>query len=152
MPGFISNYQRMITIAGYDIAAAIANELDDTDREKLLTAISEQDPDIAERILERMFVFDHLADIDDRSMQRLITKLNLQELVTALHGTGANLQEKFFTNMSKHQASELSQELKDLPPQPKSRIEQARKAILTLTKQLAQQGEIQLNNADDYIQ
>ena len=152
MSGIISNYQRMIAIAGYDIAAAIANELDDTDREKLLAAISEQDPSIAKQIIERMFVFDHLADIDDRSMQHLITKLNLRELVTALRGTGSNLQEKFFTNMSKRQANELSQELKDLPPQPKSRIEQARKAILTLTKQLAQQGEIQLNNADDYIQ
>ena len=152
MSGIISNYQRMIAIAGYDIAAAIANELDDTDREKLLAAISEQDPSIAKQIIERMFVFDHLADIDDRSMQHLITKLNLRELVTALRGTGSNLQEKFFTNMSKRQANELSQELKDLPPQPKSRIEQARKAILTLTKQLAQQGEVQLNNADDYIQ
>ena len=141
----------MVSINGLEVAAAIANNLPEPEREKLLGAISKEDMVTAEQIIELMFVFENLAELEDRTVQFIICKLKPPTLLKALRGTTSAFREKFFSNMSTRQATELKEELANMPPVPKHQVEQSRQDILKLVKQLVKQGDIQLGSAEEFI-
>ncbi|WDE02896.1 hypothetical protein SG34_015745 [Thalassomonas viridans] len=141
----------MIAIDGVKIAAAILNCLSQKQGEAMLGALQAKDMLLAEKIQSQLFVFDDFADIDDSSMQTLITKLPHGILPLALRGiTGVCLQ-KFLANMSARAAGLLKDELDNAPPRAISDIAKARKAVIDLARQLEAAGEIILANDGQYI-
>ncbi|MEM8942089.1 MAG: FliG C-terminal domain-containing protein, partial [Pseudomonadota bacterium] len=125
-------------------AAAIMNNIDAELEAKVMESLREKDEELSERINELMFVFDDLASLDDRGMQRLIREISVDTLVVALKGVNVDLQEKFFANMSSRAADMLRDDLDAKGPVRLVEVENAQKEILSAAKQLSDDGEIMI--------
>ena len=91
-----------------------------------------------------MFVFDNLADVDDRGIQALMREVSSDVLVLALKGADEAIKEKVFKNMSKRAAELLRDDLEAKGPVRVSDVETAQKEILTIARRMAEAGEIVL--------
>lgn len=111
---------------------------------EVLDAVREYDPDLAQRIMDEMFVFDNLLEMDDRSIQTLLREVANDQLVLALKGASPELREKIFKNMSQRAAEMLREDLESRGPVRVSEVEAAQKEILKVVRRLAEEGQIML--------
>ena len=110
----------------------------------LMDAIRDVDEDLSGQIEDLMFVFDNLADVDDRGIQALLREVSSDVLVLALKGSDEAIREKIFRNMSKRAAELLRDDLEAKGPVRVSEVESAQKEILTIARRMAESGEIVL--------
>src|SRR3989338_7011507 len=96
------------------------------------------------QIEDLIFVFDNLADVDDRGIQALLREVSSDVLVLALKGADEAIKEKVFKNMSKRAAELLRDDLEAKGPVRVSDVETAQKEILTIARRMAEAGEIVL--------
>ncbi|ORE88637.1 flagellar motor switch protein G [Oceanococcus atlanticus] len=134
-------------VGGVKVAANIINMMDGATEQALIELLREQDEVLSQRIEDLMFVFDNLADVDDRSMQRLLREVENDRLVLALKGANKTVKEKILANMSKRAAEMLTEDLEAAGPAKVSDVDAAQKEILTLARKLADEGEISLGTA-----
>ncbi|MDN6857470.1 flagellar motor switch protein FliG [Pseudomonas sp. CAN2814] len=132
------------TMGGVKRAADIMNYLDSSVEGALMDAIREVDEDLSGQIEDLMFVFDNLADVDDRGIQALLREVSSDVLVLALKGSDDAIREKIFRNMSKRAAELLRDDLEAKGPVRVSEVEGAQKEILTIARRMAESGEIVL--------
>ncbi len=132
------------TMGGVKRAADIMNFLDSSIEGPLLDAIRELDQDLSSKIEDLMFVFDNLADVDDRGIQSLMREVSSDVLVLALKGADEAIKEKIFKNMSKRASELLRDDLEAKGPVRISEVESAQKEILTIARRMAEAGEIVL--------
>lgn len=132
------------TMGGVKRAADIMNFLDSSMEGPLLDAIRELDQDLSGKIEDLMFVFDNLADVDDRGIQSLMREVSSDVLVLALKGADDAIKEKIFKNMSKRASELLRDDLEAKGPVRISEVESAQKEILTIARRMAEAGEIVL--------
>ncbi|NLZ78849.1 MAG: flagellar motor switch protein FliG [Gammaproteobacteria bacterium] len=132
------------TMGGVKRAADIMNFLDSSLEGPLLDAIRDLDQDLSGKIEDLMFVFDNLADVDDRGIQALLREVSSDVLVLALKGADDNIKEKIFKNMSKRASELLRDDLEAKGPVRISEVETAQKEILTIARRMADAGEIVL--------
>lgn len=111
-----------------------------------LSFIREYDPELAQRIQDKMFVFENLLDIDDRSIQTILREIQSDSLVIALKGTSTDLKEKIFRNMSQRAAEMLRDDLESKGPVKLSEVEAEQKEILKVVRKLADDGQIVLGS------
>lgn len=107
------------TMGGVKRAADIMNYLDSSIEGQLMDSIREVDEDLSGQIEDLMFVFDNLADVDDRGIQALLREVSSDVLVLALKGSDEAIREKVFKNMSKRAAELLRDDLEAKPPATK---------------------------------
>ncbi|WP_028239488.1 flagellar motor switch protein FliG [Stutzerimonas azotifigens] len=132
------------SLGGVKRAADIMNYLDSSVEGPLMDSIREIDQDLSTQIEDLMFVFDNLADVDDRGIQALMREVSSDVLVLALKGADEAVQDKFFKNMSKRAAELLRDDLEAKGPVRVSDVENAQKEILTIARRMAEAGEIVL--------
>ncbi|EIK93523.1 flagellar motor switch protein G [Pseudomonas sp. M47T1] len=132
------------TLGGIKRAADIMNFLDSSVEGALMDSIREVDEDLSGQIEDLMFVFNNLADVDDRGIQALLREVSSDVLVLALKGSDENVKEKIFKNMSKRAAELLRDDLEAKGPVRVSDVETAQKEILTIARRMAEAGEIVL--------
>lgn len=139
------------SIGGIDTAANILNLMDGNTSDAIMNQIADHRAELAQEIQEKMFIFEDLTSLDERSMQTLLREVQTSQLLLALRGVSEALKEKVFTNMSRRAAEMLRDDLDASPPAKLSEVEMAQKEILTIVKRLADAGEIQLGGADELI-
>ena len=132
------------TLGGIKRAADIMNFLDSSIEGQLMDSIREVDEDLSGQIEDLMFVFNNLADVDDRGIQALLREVSSDVLVLALKGSDEGVKEKIFKNMSKRAAELLRDDLEAKGPVRVSDVETAQKEILTIARRMAEAGEIVL--------
>lgn len=132
------------TMGGVRAAAEILNNLPSSIESAVLDAIREHDAQLAQAILDEMFVFEDLLTLDDRSIQVLLRELPSETLVVALKGAAPALRDKIFRNMSQRAAETLRDDLEAKGPVRVSEVEAQQKEILKIVRQLADQGHIAL--------
>ena len=132
------------TMGGVKRAADIMNFLDSSIEGPLLDAIRDLDQDLSGKIEDLMFVFDNLADVDDRGIQALLREVSSDILVLALKGADDVIKEKIFKNMSKRASELLRDDLEAKGPVRISEVESAQKEILTIARRMADAGDIVL--------
>ena len=132
------------TLGGVKRAADIMNFLDSSVEGQLMDAIRDVDEDLSSQIEDLMFVFDNLADVDDRGIQVLLREVSSDVLVLALKGADEAIKEKIFKNMSKRAGELLRDDLEAKGPVRVSEVEGAQKEILTIARRMAEAGEIVL--------
>ena len=132
------------SLGGVKRAADIMNFLDSSTEGQLMDSIREIDEDLSGQIEDLMFVFNNLADVDDRGIQALLREVSSDVLVLALKGSDDNVQEKIFKNMSKRASELLRDDLEAKGPVRVSDVETAQKEILTIARRMAEAGEIVL--------
>lgn len=131
-------------LGGVKCAADIMNFLDTTMEAQMMESIKETDEDLAQQIQDLMFVFDNLADVDDRGIQALLREVSSESLILALKGADELVREKIFANMSKRASELLRDDLEAKGPVKVSDVEGAQKEILAIARRMAEAGEIVL--------
>ncbi|HEB76968.1 MAG TPA: flagellar motor switch protein FliG [Methylothermaceae bacterium] len=139
------------TIGGVDRAAEILNMVESSVEAQVMDQLEEKAPDLAIQIQDKMFVFDDLAKLDDRSIQTLLREVSTDTLLLAMRGADEALKEKIFANMSRRAAEMLRDDLEASPPAKLSEVEAAQKEILQIARRLADAGEIALGGGGDEL-
>jgi len=134
------------SLGGVKRAADIMNYLDSSIEGQLMDAIRDVDEDLSSQIEDLMFVFDNLAEVDDRGIQVLLREVSSDVLVMALKGADDGIKEKVFKNMSKRAGELLRDDLEAKGPVRVSDVENAQKEILTIARRMAEAGEIVLGS------
>lgn len=132
------------SMGGVKVVANIMNNLDSAIEGELMDAIKEIDEALGEEIEDLMFVFDNLADLDDKDLQTLLREVKPETLTLALKGAEGRVQEKIFKNMSKRAAELLRDDLEAQGPVRVSEVETSQKEILGVARRLAEDGTINL--------
>ncbi|WP_202843867.1 flagellar motor switch protein FliG [Luteimonas saliphila] len=132
------------SVGGVKVAANILNFMDSGQDEILLGAIGEVDGELGTRIRDLMFVFDNLAEIDDRAMQAVLREVSSEQLALALRGADAKVREKITGNMSQRAAEILVEDMEARGPVRLAEVEAAQKEILAVVRRMADNGDIQL--------
>jgi len=127
---------------GVDAAADILNNMGGTLEATISSHIREVDPELAQKIQDKMFVFENLMDLDDRGIQLLLREVQSETLVVALKGTSDALREKIFRNMSQRASEMLRDDLEAKGPVRLSEVEAEQREILRIVRRLAEEGQI----------
>ncbi len=134
--------QTMSVVGGLDTAAEIMNNLDRSTERTLMERLTYESPELAEEIRKRMFVFEDILKLDDRSVQLVLREINTQDLAVALKGASEDLKEKIFNNMSKRAQQLLKDEIEFMGPVRVKDVEEAQQKIINVIRRLEEAGEI----------
>ena len=132
------------SMGGVRHAAEILNFVGQAAETAIVDNVREYDPDLAQKILDEMFVFENLIDIDDRGIQLLLREIQSDSLILALKGASPELRDKIFKNMSQRAAEMLKEDLEAKGPVRLSEVEGEQKEILKIARRLADEGQIVL--------
>lgn len=127
---------------GVGAAAEILNYMGGQYEASVSTFIRESDPELAQKIQDKMFVFDDLASLDDRAIQLLLREVQSESLIVAMKGISDELKEKIFKNMSTRAAEMLREDLEAKGPVRLSEVETEQKEILKIVRRLSDEGQI----------
>ncbi|WP_326941422.1 flagellar motor switch protein FliG [Actimicrobium sp. GrIS 1.19] len=136
-------------MGGIRAAAEILNFLSGDNEQSVLTNLKNYDSDMAQKIMDEMFVFDNIMDIDDRGIQVILREVQSESLIIALKGANVDLREKIFKNMSTRAAEMMREDLESKGPVRLSEVEAQQKEILQTVRRLSDEGQIQLGAKGD---
>lgn len=131
-------------MGGVRHAAEILNFVGSNAETAVIDNVREYDPELAQKILDEMFVFENLLDIDDRGIQSILREVQSDSLIIALKGAPPELREKVFKNMSSRAAEMLREDLEARGPVRLSEVEAEQKEILKTVRRLAEEGQVML--------
>ncbi|MBI4292286.1 MAG: flagellar motor switch protein FliG [Betaproteobacteria bacterium] len=131
-------------MGGVHAAAEILNFSGAAREAAIIEAVREYDAELAQKILEEMFTFDNLMDVDDRGIQLLLREVQSESLIVALKGAKQDLRDKIFKNMSQRAAEMLRDDLEAKGPVKLREVEAEQKEILKIARRLAEEGQISL--------
>jgi flagellar motor switch protein FliG len=134
---------------GVTAAAEILNYLGGTLEAQVMENMRNIDPDLAQKIEDKMFVFDNILDIDDRGIQLILREVQSEALIVALKGASVELREKIFKNMSQRAAEMMREDLESKGPVKLSEVESNQKEILKIVRRLSDEGQIALAGKGD---
>ncbi|MEO8134356.1 MAG: flagellar motor switch protein FliG [Betaproteobacteria bacterium] len=136
-------------LGGARIAADMLNFLGTSQEAAVIEAVREYDPELAQKILDQMFVFENLLEIDDRGIQLIMREVQSDSLILALKGANEMLREKIFKNLSQRAADLLRDDLEAKGPVRLSEVEREQKEILKIVRRMSEEGLIALGGKGD---
>jgi flagellar motor switch protein FliG len=144
---------RKSSLGGVKPAAEIINLMGSSLETSVLDYIRESDADLAQKIMDNMFVFDDLDKLDDKGFQALLKEVQTESLIIALKGASPEIRDKVFKNMSSRAAETLKEDLESRGPVKLSEVETEQKEMLKIVRRLADEGQIVLASGgdDEYV-
>lgn len=136
-------------MGGVRTAAEIINLMKSQQEEGVIGAMRDYDGELAQRIIDEMFLFENLIEVDNRSIQRILQDVSNDSLVIALKGCNEELREHFLRNMSTRAAEIVRDDLESRSPVRMSQVENEQKSILLIVRRLMETGEIVIGGGDD---
>lgn len=136
-------------MGGIRPAVEILNLLKSQQEEAAIEAVREYDQELAQKIVDEMFLFENLVDMEDRSIQRILQEVDNESLIIALKGSEQPLRDKFFSNMSRRQADIMMEDLNSRGPVRMSQVEAEQKNILLIVRRLAESGDVVIGGSED---
>ena len=127
---------------GIDAVVSIINSADRGTERNIMEYLEENDPELAEEIKKRLFVFEDIIRLDDRSLQRVLREVDMKELGLALKGATEDLRGKFFKNMSKRAAEMLQEDMDYMGPVRVKDVEDSQQKVVNIVRSLEEAGEI----------
>lgn len=140
----LGSSQNAIPMGGTGLVAEILNAVKKNVEGEIFTSLESKDPDVAEEIRGKMFVFEDLEAIDDRGMQEVLREVSKEELLLALKPVEGPLRDKFFNNMSSRAAESLQEDMESRGPVKLSEVESAQQNIIKTVQRLAGEGRVVL--------
>ncbi|MDR1894727.1 MAG: flagellar motor switch protein FliG [Spirochaetales bacterium] len=142
--------KKLSTLSSEDYTAAggveniveILNLVDRSTEKGIIESLEEEDPELAEEIKKRMFVFEDIVLLDDRAIQKVLREVDQAELAKALRGVETEVQDKIFKNMSKRAAALLKEEMEYMGPVRLKDVEETQQKIVSIIRKLEDSGEI----------
>lgn len=127
---------------GIDSVVEIINRVDRGTERNIMENLEENDPELAEEIKRRLFVFEDISGLDDRSIQRVLREVEMKDLGLALKGATEDLKTKFTKNMSQRAADMLTEDMQYMGPVRVRDVEEAQQKIVNVVRALEDAGEI----------
>lgn len=131
-------------MGGTRAAADILNFMSGENESTAMEYLKNYDPEMAQKIMDEMFVFENIMDIEDRGIQLLLREVQSDSLIIALKGASEEMREKIFKNMSQRAAEMMREDLESKGPVRLSEVEAQQKEILMIVRRLADEGQISL--------
>ena len=149
--------KKLSTISSEDYTAAggvesiveILNLVDRSTEKTIIESLEEEDPELAEDIKKRMFVFEDIVMLDDRAIQKVLREVDTTELAKALKSVDTEVQDKIFRNMSKRAATLLKEDMEYMGPIRMKDVEESQQKIVSIIRKLEEQGEIVVARAGE---
>ena len=137
-------------VGGIRAAAEILTYLSNQHEESVIENVRGYDVDLAQKIIDEMFTFEKLVDLDDRAIRLLLKDVGTETLVIALKVGPPELRQKFMANMSQRAGDLFSEDMEASGPVRLSEVEAQQRKVLNVARDLAGSGEIALGGkADD---
>ncbi|MES2934447.1 MAG: flagellar motor switch protein FliG [Pseudomonadota bacterium] len=141
------------SMGGVRTAAEILNFMNGENETSVMDNMKNYDGDMAQKIMDEMFVFDNIMEIDDRGIQLLLREVQSEMLIIALKGASQDLRDKIFKNMSQRAGEMMREDLESKGPVRLSEVESQQKQILMIVRRLSDEGQIMLGakGEDSYV-
>jgi flagellar motor switch protein FliG len=110
----------------------------------VLDSIRENDPDLAQKIMDKMFTFEDMLKLDNKAIQMVLKEVTSDTLVIALKGASSDLKQKVLANMSSRASEALKEDMETRGPVRLSEVESQQKDILKVVRRLVDEGQIVL--------
>ncbi len=127
---------------GVSTIVEILNRVDRTTEKTIMESLEIQDPEMAEEIKRRMFVFEDIVQLDDRAIQQILREVDSKDLALALKGSSEEVGAKVARNMSKRAADMLKEDMEYMGPVRLRDVEDAQQRIVNVIRKLEEAGEI----------
>ena len=134
--------QDFTAAGGVDSIVEVLNRVDRTTERTIIENLEVQHPELAEEIKKRMFVFEDIVLLDDRSLQLVLREIESKDLALALKASSSEVGEKIYKNMSKRAAEMLREEIEYMGPVRIRDVEEAQQKIVNVIRKLEESGEI----------
>lgn len=134
-----------ITKRKFDGVQALANMLnvvDNKTEEAILSHVEQQDGDLADKIRQKMFIFEDLLEIEDKNFREILQNVDNQLLSRALKTASEEMKEKIFRNLSERASEMLKEDMEVMGPVRLSEVEDAQQGIVKIAKKLEAEGKI----------
>lgn len=140
---------RKSSLGGVKTAAEMINLMGTAIEGTVIESIRNHDPDLAQKIMDKMFVFDDVNKLDSKAIQLILKEVATDALTVALKGAQPALKEKFLSNMSSRAAENLREDLESRGPMRLSEVEAQQKEILKIVRRLVDEGTVVLGGGGD---
>ena len=131
------------TIAGgVDAIVDILNTVDRGTEKHIMETLEIDEPELADEIRKKMFVFEDILTLDDRSIQRVLREVDNNELAIALKNANEDVQNAIFNNLSKRLAVMIREDMDFMGPVRMKDVEEAQQKIVNIIRKLEDSGEI----------
>ena len=127
---------------GVDAAVDILNMVDRSTEKVIIDSLEEEEPELAEEIRKRMFVFEDIVTLDDRSIQKILREVDSKDLALALKTASQEVSSRIYKNMSKRASEMLKEDIEFMGPARLRDIEQTQQQIVATIRRLEDTGEI----------
>ncbi|HZP30985.1 MAG TPA: flagellar motor switch protein FliG, partial [Acidimicrobiia bacterium] len=145
----IIQQQDMSNVGGVQALVDILNRSDRATERLILEGLERDNPDLADEVRSRMFVFEDIVQLDDRSVQLILRQVDSKDLAVALKGVQNVVREKIMKNMSQRAAQNLEEEIELLGPVRLKTVEEAQGAVVRVIRALEEAGQIVLSRSND---
>ncbi len=138
------------TVAGgIDAAVEILNHVDRSTEKTIMEALEEDDPELAEEIRKRMFVFEDIINLDDRAIQLIIREVESKDLALALKTASEEVSDRIYRNMSKRAATLLKEDIDFMGPVRLRDIDEAQTRIVAVVRRLEEAGDLVISRGGE---
>ncbi|MDR3592752.1 MAG: flagellar motor switch protein FliG [Negativicutes bacterium] len=134
--------QDFTAAGGVDSVVEVLNRVDRTTERTIIENLEVQNPELAEEIKKRMFVFEDIVLLDDRSLQLVLREIDSKDLSLALKASSSEVAEKIYKNMSKRAGEMLREEIQYMGPVRIRDVEEAQQKVVNVIRRLEESGEI----------
>jgi flagellar motor switch protein FliG len=131
-------------LGGVRAAAGMLNFVPSTLESSIIESIKTYDEELAQKIMDEMFVFEDLMKLDDRAVQLILREVQSDSLIVALKGASEELRNKMFKNMSQRAAEQMREDLESKGPVKLSDVEAEQRELLKVVRRLGEEGQIVL--------
>ena len=129
-------------IGGVDSVVEILNSVDRGTEKHIMEALEIEEPELADEIRKKMFVFEDILLLDDRSIQRVLRDVDNNDLGIALKAANEQVQNAIFNNLSKRLATMIKEDMEFMGPVRMKDVEEAQQKIVNIIRKLEDSGEI----------
>ncbi len=134
--------QEFSQAGGVPALVDILNRVDRATEKAILEKLEEDDPDLAEEIKNRMFVFEDIVHLNDRAIQQVLKEVDTKELSLALKGVTEEVLNKILKNLSKRAGAMLVEDMEFMGPVRLKDVESSQQRIVNVIRSLEEAGEI----------
>ena len=134
--------QDFAVIGGVDAVVEILNTVDRGTEKHIMETLEIEEPELADEIRKKMFVFEDILLLDDRAIQRVLRDVDNNDLAIAMKGSNEQVQTAIFNNMSKRLAVMIKEDMEFMGPVRMKDVEEAQQKIVNIIRKLEDSAEI----------
>jgi flagellar motor switch protein FliG len=137
------------SVGGIEVLVNLLKQSSRMTEKTIIEALEDNEPDLADQIKKRMFVFENIATLDDRSIQRILREVEVRDLSLALKATPDNVKDCILRNMSSRAAAMMKEDMDASGPVRLRQVEEAQQRVVEIIRRLDEAEEIVISRGGD---